>query len=493
MSTRPTIILVYPKTDYYCTTVLAPLSLVYVASLVKNNFNVVIFDQRVDEKWQQHLINTLKTAHILCVGISTMTGPQIMGGLQAAKVIKEVSPSVPIVWGGIHPSLLPELTIQNELVDIVVIGDGEETFAQLCSALENRDELSSVKGIVFKQDGTIIKTTPAPPFEISRFNLSAYELVDMNKYKSNPAWTERTSLPLITSRGCPYKCGYCYNAQFSHRSWRCLDAEKTVANIAELKDRYKLGAIFLLDDNFFVDLTRVRQVCDLLIEHKFDIRIYNANCRADVLSRMDYDTLKKLKQAGFDRLYIGVESGSDSVLEAIDKEIHPEQVLEVNSRLKEIGIKPFYSFMAGFPFEGRDEVKQTLILMRRLVRENPQAFVYRLQLFTPFPGTKLFDLIKQKGADLPQKLEQWADYHYDRINLKQFDLSYRKFLEDLQFYSMFLDGKLSSGRRGYLLMVSRLYQQLLDFRVRHGWLGAMYELIPLKVGQKIRNRILGRC
>jgi len=487
------IVLIYPGTQDDQSNMIAPLSLIYIGTLLTEDYEIVIIDQRVDRDWRGTLRNELDSDRVICAGISSMTGPQIAGGIEAASLIRRLAPSMPIIWGGVHPSLLPEETIQNDFVDIIVVGDGEVTFRELVDVLKNGGDKKTVKGIIYKEGDSVVRTPVRGQFAINTMPCPAYDLVDVDRYKSTPAWTARVSLPLITSRGCPHRCGYCYNTKFSSRKWTCLSPEQTVELIMELVNRYNISGIFLLDDNFFVDLKRVRRICELLIDKNVDIRVYNANCRADSIERMDEDLLTLLEKAGFDQLFVGVESGSDDVLGKIGKDITVEQVLSVNTRLKNANIKPFYSFMAGFPFESLEDIKKTLLLMKRLVGEYPDAIVYRLQFYTPFPGTELFEFVAKQGMKLPDSLNQWADYHYDKINLDNFDAGHRRFLEDFRYYTTFLDKKLTADRSRFARLISSFYSYLLGFRLGHGLYSCRFELLPLRIGKQIKKRVLRQC
>jgi radical SAM superfamily enzyme YgiQ (UPF0313 family) len=470
-----------------------PLSLVYVATPLRHDYRIKIVDQRIDKDWRNTLTKELSGNDVICAGISSMTGPQISGGLETASIIKQSKPEVPVVWGGVHPSLLPEKTIKDDMVDIVVKGDGEKTFQELVHALQAGEDKRGVKGIIYKDGKSIIKTPMREQFPLRDLGTLAYDLVEVERYKSTMLWTKRRSLPIITSRGCPHKCGYCYNTEFGHKKWTSLSPERTVTNIRYLVNTYDLSGVFLLDDNFFVDLKRAKRICETIIKSNLNIHIYNANCRADTIVRMDRELLTLIKRAGFNQLYIGVESGSDEVLDSIGKGITVGQVLLANKRLKDFGIRPFYSFMAGFPYETIEDVKKTLSLMRCLLRENPEAIVYKLQLFTPFPGTELFHLASKLGMKYPEDLKGWAQYNYDKINYDRFDAGHKKFLEDSHYYSTFLDSKINIDRTQYTKLVANLYSKFLGLRIDHACYSLMWELYPLKICQMIRRRILDTC
>lgn len=487
------IILIYPDTHNTGTNMILPLSLIYIATPLKDDFKILIIDQRIDHNWRTILKNELSKDKIICAGISSMTGPQILGGIEAASIIRKVSPDIPVVWGGVHPSLLPEETIKTPLVDIIVIGDGEDTFRELVGALREGSDKKHIRGIIYKDGNTVVRTPDRGQFQISKVMNLAYDLVDVNRYKSKPLWTERESLPMLTSRGCPFRCSYCYNIQFSNRRWTSLTPEETVSSIIKLTNRYDISGIFLLDDNFFVNLNRVREICELLIREKLDIGIYNANCRVDTLTKIDDDFMRLLSKAGFHQIFVGVESGSDTVLKKIKKDITIKQVLLVNEKLKKAGIRPFYSFMAGFPFETLEDVKQTLSLMQHLLKTNPDAIVYRLQLFTPFPGTELFSRSAELGMKFPESLEEWAGYNYDEVNFDKFDGRHRKFLKDFHFYSAFLDRKVHMDRTLFIKTISYIYSRILNFRLDHEAYSHTYELYPFEIVHKIRNSFVRKC
>jgi radical SAM superfamily enzyme YgiQ (UPF0313 family) len=486
------IVLIYPRVHKNESSLIPPLSLIYIATPLKKYFKIKIIDQRMDKEWRITLRNELISDSIICAGISSMTGPQISGAIEAARIIKKFSSAVPVVWGGIHPSLLPEETIKNELVDIIVIGDGEETFTELVEVIQKGRDKKGVKGIIYKDGDSIVRTPMREQFPINKLDKLAYDLIDMGKYKFLPLLTNRKSLPIITSRGCPFRCAYCYNTEFSQRRWTSLSPEQTVSSIINLVNRYNIRGIFLLDDNFFVNLKRVRRICELLIESDLGIGIYNANCRVDTIANMDDGFLRLIKKAGFGQIFVGVESGSSEVLNKIKKYITLEQVLIASTKLKNAGIRPFYSFMAGFPSETIDDIKRTLLLMSRLLKENPDAIVYKLQLFTPFPGTELFRYASRLGMKFPESLEEWATYHYDKINYDGFNAKHKKFLKDIHYYTTFLDTKLLVDQSQYLELISKLYSKILKFRLDHEFYSLMYEHYPLRSSQKIRKRLLGK-
>jgi radical SAM superfamily enzyme YgiQ (UPF0313 family) len=463
-----------------------PLSLLYVSTPLRHRFDIRILDQRLDEDWRHTLENELQSDRVICAGISTMTGPQIQGAIEAASIIRRLSPGVPIVWGGVHPSLAPEQTLEHELVDIIVVGDGEETFRELVEAIHKGEDKKNVKGLVYKEGELIISTPPRKQFPLDQIDMPAYDLVDVGQYHFVPPWIQKVCLPVITSRGCPFRCTYCYATQFSQNKYTCLPPERTVELISRLTGKFDIPNVALLDDNFFVNPERVRRICELLIESDRKIGIHNANCRVDSILRMDHELLSMVRRAGIEQLFVGVESGSNEILARIKKQITVDQVMEASAKLKRAGIKAFYSFIAGLPFESVDNIKETLTLMRRIMKADENAVVYKLQLYTPYPGTELYHYAADL-MQLPETLEEWAGYHYANVNYDGFSPEHKKFLVDMSEYSEFLDHKMMGGHSRIRGLIARVYSNMLAFRIDRDFYSFRYELYPLRLLKKIRN------
>lgn len=466
-----------------------PLALLYIAApLVADGYSVRIIDQRKTENWEEELGAAVKEDETLCVGISTMTGHQIRKGMEMAGAVRELAPALPIVWGGVHPSLLPEQTIESEWVDAVVVGEGEETFLELVRSIEIGEPLEGVEGICYKRRGQAILTGRSPSFDLNKMSPLPYHLLDVKDYLINPLRTKGQSLPIITSRGCPSRCGYCYNVKFNCRLWKPISPQKVVEEIKYLVDSFGVDGVFLLDDNFFVDKKRVIEILLLLESENLRVNIHNANCRVDYLAECDEKFLEMLRRGGVRQLFVGVESGSDEVLRGIRKDITVEQVHTVNRKLKAADIIPVYSFMAGFSFEGVEDVKQTLGLMTRLADENPHALFYKLSLYTPYPGTELYELCLEEGMSFPESLEGWADFSYDRVNLSLLDRKKSKFLKKASLLSGFIDvkGKLNRSNRVLEFLLAR-YSKLIRFRCRRSFFHFMPELYLAEQMRKLQE------
>lgn len=421
---------------------LMPLSLLYVATPLRQaGYSVSIVDARLHQDWRAELGREIERYDPICVGISSLTGIQLDGAMEAARLVRGLSKTLPVVWGGVHASLLPLETIRADYVDLIVVGEAEETFPELVRHLERRESLEGVRGIWYKDNGAPTSTPERPKIDLNRLPPLAYDLLDMPRYY-RPFWdNEPTGPTFITSRGCPFQCAYCYIEVFDKRLWRALHPAKVRENLEHLISVTGTSSVFCLDDMFFTDIRRVKGICRELIDSRLQVELDNVNCRADAICRFDQEILDLLVEGGVRRLFVGLESGSNRVLKLIDKGSTREQAIQANRILARSSIKPVYAFMAGFPHETVGDAQQTLSLMAQLLDENPQALITETSFYTPFPGTTLYNECRRLGVQLPDSIEGWAGMSYNRLMEALFTPGEIDFFRKVKTLSAYIDDK----------------------------------------------------
>lgn len=396
-----------------------PLSLLPLAGvLVKNGYNPMIFDTRIDR------LNELKSRlnDAICLGISCWTGPQILDGIKVATYARDINPNMPIVWGGVHPSSLPLQTIKNRFVDIVVKGEGEETLLELTQKIESGKGIDDVKGIVYKKNGKI-KVNPDRKFiDLDMQELPPFHLLRLEKYTRLDKFFSYQS-----SRGCPHNCTFCYNHSFNKSIWRAKSPEKVLYDIQCIVEQFDPEIISFVEDNFFVGEKRVKEICTGIIKEGFDFK-WSSTCRVDYFSRYPTSFIKLLRKSGCYQLAFGAESGSQRVLDWIKKDIRVSQTLEMVNRCKKFGITPIIAFMCGIPNEEREDLSQTIELVDRIRRISRNARVSGIFIYTPFPGSPLFDDVKRK-VKLPNSLEEWGHFYLSQSCGGLFDKDYESLIE----------------------------------------------------------------
>ncbi len=437
----PNVILFRPK-EVYSEAISfhrAPLGLIYIASyLIDHGFSVKIIDCETTDNWHDELKDALNEDVVLA-GTGVMTGYQIQGALDFSKAVKEIRP-IPVVWGGLHPSFLPEQTIQHENIDIVVIGEGEETLTNLAKQLQNSASIDNIPNIVFKKDGKIVHTPKDRGFlDMDTLMLPDYSLVDIEYYANHKRefmGKRKRCLDINTDRGCPYRCGFCYNLRFNDRQWRGMSSEKLIDAIEYMTESYNLDAVNLTSDNFFVNKKRVREFCEGLIKRNINIS-WHSDMRIDTFLKYDEDTLRLMMQSGCAELTFGIESGSDRILKLIQKDIQANDALKAHAKLKDLGLKVNYHFMIGFPDETRSDIIKTVKLMRFLLTTYKHADIYGPSTYIPYPNTPLFERSVEKGFKPPLTLEDWITYDWDEeTKLSWFSSSHKRFLKEVYTISL---------------------------------------------------------
>ncbi|MBN1546412.1 MAG: B12-binding domain-containing radical SAM protein [Syntrophaceae bacterium] len=371
-----------------------PLSLLYVAGpLVKAGFDVEIIDQRFERNFFGYLKSRI-SEDLICVGLSCITGPQIDQVVRICEFLRQLT-TVPIVLGGPHVTILPEQTLRYAGVDYVVTGKGEAPFLGLIQALKEHKPVTDIGQLGYKADGHLcINRRPLP--DIPDIDLP-YHLV----YR----YGKPSVVPVLTSFGCPHRCSFCAE-RVLHPCYSEVPLPEVV-NMIEKALRFSPSMINFIDDTFLAHKQRIAELFSTCRGR--NIRFpFICMGRVDEVLNMDGETVRRLRKNGMVAIYFGIESGSETILKLIKKKITPDMALELNRRMLREGITAHYSFMAGFPSETEEDVRKTIELMRQLKRENPTAIIWKINTYTPYPGTELFDFAVQHGFKPPQRFEDWS-------------------------------------------------------------------------------------
>jgi radical SAM superfamily enzyme YgiQ (UPF0313 family) len=447
-----------------------PLSLLCPATpLDRQGYRITIIDEFQNPDWKRELLDNLARKPI-CFGVTCMTGPQITHAVEGCRLVKERYPDVPVIWGGIHASLLPEQTLANPYVDIVVVGEGEETFPELVKTLTSGAPLSDIPGICYKENGAIHRTGDRPFVNLDEQSPLSYHLINMDRYRRRLFGIDHISFN--SSRGCTFRCSFCWDPVMHKRKWRAMKPETVIDHLKRIIRDYDIRGFLFTDDHFFIDMERAHGILEEVVRADLNISISKLQIRADTICRMDREFLKLLVRANVKRLTVGVESGSQRLLDLIKKDVTVEQVIEANQRLISYPIVPIYLLMMGLPTETPEEFAQSVRLAVRLTDENPKA-VKTFNIFTPYPGTELYSLAVQLGLKEPQRLEDWARFNFRNIPRESvwIEPGMRRLITGLDFPLMFL-GKghfVTPYKKTNPLVValSKLYYPIARYRVRN--------------------------
>ncbi len=440
-----------------------PLSLLHAASLTSNEFEIAVVDMRLGPKWREKLRKAIGP-ETLMVGVTSYTGPMILWNLEMAAEARKLT-DAPIVWGGVHPTLEPKNTLKDPHCDIVVMGEGEKTLVELARVLKDHKPLEEVAGIAFMHDGEIIETPQRELLDIEEMPEIPYELVDVSQYM--PTYQGRKSLYFQSSRGCPHACTYCYNPRFNRRRWRAQSAELTLERFRHVVEKYGAEDIYLVDDNIFVDLERDRKIVEGIRELGITWQIQGVDVVA--IMRMEDKFLEALRESGLQRLSIGVESGSPRIRKLMGKAGTVENIKNTFRRLAYYDIIVYASLLGGLPTETREDLKQTVDLVLELLRIHPHACSSPIYIYTPYPGTEMYELSCKQGFEPPGTLREWGEVgHWDVLNLKGGGDAEKRLREGLYFVSNFLDRKAHTYDAPLPVRVlSDIYRPIARWRVKN--------------------------
>lgn len=382
LPTENTIASVMPKELEEGLDFLPPLGLMYIAAYLekKTSHRVEILDCPVEEIGHERLKTEIEKRNPDVIGITAMTFT-LIDVMKVAKNAKQINPAIKIILGGPHVIIYPEETIKIPEIDFLVLGEGEKVIKPLLENIDKPEELKKIKGLVFRQNRKIINT--GRPDLIENLDLLPFPSRHLTPYKKyfSVLSPRRPVTTMFTSRGCPYQCLFCDRPQLG-KNFRARSAQNVVE---EMEECQKMGIkeIFIYDDTFGVDRQRVLDICA-------EIKRRGLTIAWDIRTRVntvDEEVLRSLKQAGCQRIHYGVEAGTQKILNVLRKGITLEQVEKALALTKKIGIQTAGYFMIGSPTETKNDILETIKLMKKL---NPD-YVH-VSITTPFPATDLYSM-----------------------------------------------------------------------------------------------------
>jgi anaerobic magnesium-protoporphyrin IX monomethyl ester cyclase len=383
----------------------APLGILAVATpLLRNGYSIKLIDSTITPEYKQRVLEEVKDA--VCLAISLVTGPMIRETVEIARAVKAWKADFPIILGGWHPSLLPKQTLEAPYIDIVVRGQGEETLLELVQHLEARAAIDLIPGIGFKKNGKLVFTTERPLRPIVELPPKAYHLADFDAYERSCG---RRWAMYISSLACPFNCSYCTNAGVYGRKWNALPPEQFVEETVDLTRRYGLEMVWVVDDNFLVDLDRARAIGEGLVRAGADFK-WSIQATTNLTARLSAEDLRLLRRGGLHQICQGVDSGSEKILKLMNKTFQDfESIYQSAARCLEAGIRPSFNIIFAYPGEGTKERRETIDFMMDVCRRFPGAEFWT-NIFTPYPGSPIMEQAEELGIRVPSSFEGWAEF-----------------------------------------------------------------------------------
>jgi anaerobic magnesium-protoporphyrin IX monomethyl ester cyclase len=378
-----------------------PLGIAFIAAVLEENgYKVNLFDLSLEfEKTFEEKIRMVLDSKPDLLGISCMTNTYT-NAIKIARDIKKYI-NVPIVMGGPHPSIFPEETLSDEAVDFIVSGEGEYTMLELVR--DAHEQYTNIPGLAFKKAG-VIKVNPAREYipDLDALPFPARHLLRLDEYRLTTPHGERMAT-IMTSRGCPYQCSYCYKGMFGNH-YRARSAENIIDEIKELESRFGYRNFYFIDDLFTFNPERVSRFCETIIAEKIDI---GWQCLARV-DRVDYELLRLMKAAGCFKVHFGIESGDQEILKRIRKHTTLDRIRTAVFAARRSGIQTKGYFMLGLPGDTRISMMKTIRFAESLQLDETM-----FSITTPLPGAELWNSVPQNHKirmfDNPENIYYFSD------------------------------------------------------------------------------------
>lgn len=394
------VLLIQPRIPMFIKYKLYPLGISYLAACCPQDAEVKIFDQQFDEG--QSLDDLLNTFRPDIVGISIVSAA-FNHAAELARHVRNKLRSVYLVAGGPHPTALPKLTLERGF-DCVVRGEGEKTFTELVSMLERGGDIKEIKGISFKNaDGIIVHN---PDRELIR----CLDELPLPYSWMFPDAKRYQLMSVLSSRGCPMRCAYCSNSSQAGHTVRFRSAESFVGDLELLYHSFGIQKLYLADDQFTANPQRTGEICDLIMKRGLRISWY-ASSRTDTVS---YELLQKMQSAGCATLTFGIESGSQEILDRMNKQISLKTAAKAIDLCKKVGIKCRTTWIVGFPGSMQEQLK-SITFMKELQPDEIVVFICGV-----YPGTDLWINADTYGIHIDRDSVNWDK----DLEITEFDLDY---------------------------------------------------------------------
>tara|TARA_B100000508_G_scaffold124136_1_gene107276 strand:- start:20569 stop:22026 length:1458 start_codon:yes stop_codon:yes gene_type:complete len=290
-----------------------------------------------------------------------------------------------------------QLYLENG-ADYIFLGEAEETLIELLDALDKESSVESIKGLIYKKEEQTINTTRRSVLkDLDSLPMAAWDLVDFDAYRE--IWMEGNgyfSLNLATTRGCPFKCNWCAKPIYGNR-YNSRSPENVVNEIEFLIGKAKPTHFWMCDDIFGLKPGWVQEFNKLVTQKKLRFK-YTIQSRVDLL--LKEDTIEALARSGVDEVWVGAESGSQKILDAMDKGTTVEQIKEATNLLKHKGVKVAYFLQFGYPKETQEDIQKTIDMVLEMMPDN-----IGVSVSYPLPGTPFYERVK---SELENKAN-WKD------------------------------------------------------------------------------------
>jgi len=371
-----------------------PLGLCYLSAVAeKEGFDSKVIDLARDSFDEVKKIIKKEKPNIL--GIPCWTDIR-MNSFEVAKIAKKINPEIKILMGGSHATFFSEHLFKLSPVDVVVLGEGEETLKELLRSFKKKKSLKKIKGIVFKEKNKIIRTEQRPLIQnLDNFEFPSYKGLELKRYKGDDKMSRAKNTingVMISSRGCPFNCIFCSTCLYWRRKWRARTPKNVVDEMEHINKTYGVNNVRFWDDHFALDKKRAIKICQEIIKRGLNKKVsWSTSSRVDCI---DEEIVKWMKKAGCNKIIFGVESGSPTILKNINKGFKVEDIKKAFDLCHKYKIFTNASIMVGNPGENNKTIDETIALLNDI---KPDNIIEGGSILIVFPKTQVYEQMKAAG------------------------------------------------------------------------------------------------
>lgn len=379
------VLFINPKTSRYTRSISVPLGLLSIASYLESKgHTVMIYDRTTDKQPAEAVIDSFAPD---IAGISIVSYKSVNDALLVATELKKRN--IPIIAGGPLPSVLAEITLAHDCIDVISLGEGELTWEDLAGYYEGKIEnLADIRGIAFRNENREIIFTESRPFaDLSQLAPLNWSLIDVPKYFQS-SYGCKKMLYLYAAKGCPFSCTFCYNKDFHKCTYRKRPLEMLLDEIKLLVNNYGMDGVYFADEMWCRNRNEMHEICDNLKMLGLDF-VWGCQTR---IGLFDDDDFKYMYDSGCRWIFFGIESGSKNILKKINKRIDYNKIENTFRACKSASIACIGSFIVGFPNETCDDLRETVSLIKKL-----DTSLINMNYLAVIPGSEIYKSLVASG------------------------------------------------------------------------------------------------
>ena len=430
------VMLINPKYERYTRSLCPPLGILSIGTYLEaNGHEVKVLNRAVKATDITKEFDSFKPDIIGCSFLSVMP---FNDGIMISKEAKKRN--ILVVWGGPFVTSVPKLVLDLPFVDLLSMGEGEETWLELANTYKTGD-IFSIKGIAYKKDGEIVITPERPFTDLSILPNINYELIDIEKTYEKRYDYDRC-FAMYLSKGCTGHCTFCYNTDFHHNCRRQRPISQFLEEAKYMKEKHGINAIMFSDELFCKDKNNLHEVCNAIIDSGLDLK-WGCMSKIGICDKEEYQLMF---DAGCRWIEFGIESGAKSVLKRMKKGMNVERVPYEIACCQEIGIVTLCYIIVGFPDETEEELRETCDLLNR-IKSTRVVCSY----FNPLPGSEIYNKLVSEGKFTPpDKLQAYINppiFYSPKPNLSRIPSKDLKVIRSTLLINSFFQKNFSTSQK----------------------------------------------